>query len=48
MSEIAERIEEAARLARRYHGTPLEIPALAYLRAQVEQARKHQHRTETT
>jgi hypothetical protein len=39
---MAERIQDAAQLARRFRGTPYETASLAYLRAQIEQA---QHTT---
>lgn len=41
MSLAAVRIDEAHRLVRRFLGTSYEPAALAYLRAQVEQAQKH-------
>lgn len=41
MSAMAERLDEAARIAQRYRGTSFEDAAIAYLRAQIEQARKH-------
>lgn len=34
------RISEAAAMIKRYHGTPWEAAAMAYMRAQIEQARK--------
>lgn len=37
---LAERIDEAHRLVRRYLETPYEAAAMAYLAAQVEQAQK--------
>jgi hypothetical protein len=47
MSEMAERIEEAAQLARRYRGTVYETASIAYLRAQIEQARQTNERPTT-
>lgn len=40
MSAMAERIDEAAQLVLRFRGTPYETASLAYLRAQIEQAKK--------
>ncbi len=40
MSDLAMRIDEAARAWRRFEGHPYEEAALAFLRATVEQARK--------
>ena len=47
MSEMGERLEEAAQLARRFRGTLYETAALAYLRAQIEQARQTNERPTT-
>ncbi len=40
METSAERIEEAAQMMRRYRGTLYETASIAYLRAQIEQARR--------
>jgi hypothetical protein len=40
MSQAAERIQEAIEMIRRFQATPYEAASLAYLRAQIEQARK--------